>query len=268
MKDEQKMITNQTQSVKSILLLVGSFTFAFLLGEMVHEYGHYLGHLSYGNPGIRVHLDPFGSSHIVGVNNLPIQVLGITAAAGPLANLILGSACFAFLKRKRSPILLPFLLWGSIAMIQEGVTFSLGLLTPGGDAEWISTLGISPLYIFIVGITFLLTGLGLVPILLPLAAIKPDEPFTRKLTFVLIGMCSLMLIRFFHSFCVAPANVMENLVSLASSLLLALIVVALHKPLNEIVEKYISAELSPVTWSESILALILGAGIFVSQIFV
>jgi hypothetical protein len=261
------MITNQTRSVKSILLLAGSFTFAFLLGEMVHEYGHYFGHLAYGNPGIRVHLDPFGGSHIIGVKNLPTQVLGMTSAAGPSANLILGLASFAFLWKKRSPILLPFLLWGPVAMIQEGVTLSLGLLTPGGDAEFISTLGIPPLFILIIGITSLLTGLGLVSILLPVAGIKPDVPFARKLIFVLVGMCSLMLVRFLHAFWVAPANIMENLVPLVFSLLLAVIVVGLNHPLMGMMEKYIYMESALVTWSESAVGLILGAGMFTFQIY-
>ena len=130
------MDTNQTRPVKSILLLAGSFTFAFLLGEMAHEYGHYLGHLAYGNPdSVQVHIDPFGGSVIMGVASLPDKVLGVTSATGPLSNLVLGIACLILLWRIRRPILLPFLLWGPIAMIQEGVTFSLGMMTPGGDAQ-------------------------------------------------------------------------------------------------------------------------------------
>lgn len=36
---------------RTILLLMGSFTFAFLLGEAIHESGHLLAHLGFGNQG-------------------------------------------------------------------------------------------------------------------------------------------------------------------------------------------------------------------------
>ena len=46
-----------------VLLLLGSFVFAFCLGEAVHEFGHFLVHRAYGvSVGIR--LDPFGGSRI------------------------------------------------------------------------------------------------------------------------------------------------------------------------------------------------------------
>ena len=225
------------QTINSSLLLAGAFTFAFLLGEMVHEFGHYFGHLAFGNPGIRVVLDPFGNSHIAGAYNLPTRVIGITSAAGPLSNLILGLASFAFLWRKRSSFLLPLLLWGPIALIQEGVTFSLGLLTPSGDTQWIATLGFPPVILLIIGILCLITGLALVSIFLPFAGIRTKDPFAKKLIVVLIGMCLLMVIRFTHAFWLAPKNLLETLVPLVFSLLLASILVTLHRPFNRMVEK-------------------------------
>jgi hypothetical protein len=116
---------------KSILLLVGSFVFAFLLGEAVHELDHYLAHEAYGNAGIGIHLDPFGGSCIVGVTSLPLEVMGVTCAAGPLSNLALAIACFLLLWHRRKPVLLPLLLWGPVAMAQEGGNLSLGLLARG-----------------------------------------------------------------------------------------------------------------------------------------
>ena len=124
----------RSQVVQSVLLLAGSFTFAFLFGELVHDSGHYLCHLAYGNTWVRVTFDPFGGTRIIGANGLPDQVAAGTSAAGPLPHLLLALICFLFLWSRRRPILLPGLFWGPVAMIQEGVNFSLGLLTPGGDA--------------------------------------------------------------------------------------------------------------------------------------
>lgn len=74
------MNTRSDHTINSILLLAGAFTFVFLLGEMVHEFGHYLSHMAYGNQDIQVHLDPFGGSRIIGVTSLPGEVMGITSA--------------------------------------------------------------------------------------------------------------------------------------------------------------------------------------------
>jgi hypothetical protein len=246
---------------------MGSFTFAFLLGELVHEFGHYLCHMAYGNVGIQVHMDPFGGSHISGTGDLPDRVLGVTSAAGPLLNLALALVTFFFLWRLRRPILLPLLLWGPVAMIQEGVTFSLGLLTPGGDAAWISTLGVPQPIILLSGIIFLTAGIGGVAFLLPLAGINLNDPPRTRLFIVLAGMCSLMLIRAAHSVLAAPESTMENLAPLVLSLLLAAIVVMVNPPITRIAGKVTSPEIMPVGWSASILALTLAASMYAFQIF-
>lgn len=257
MKTKQKF-----QAIRSILLLGGAFTFAFLLGEFVHDSGHYLCHLAYGNTQVQVHFDPFGGTHIIGASGLPDRVLAVTSAAGPLSNLILGLSSFFLLWKIRRPLLLPLLLWGPVALIQEGVTFSLGLLTPGGDAEWIATLGIPSFIILINGITFLITGLGLVAVLLSMAGIKRNTSFRDKLTILFAGMCSLMLIRFLHAFWVAPANILENLVPLVFSLILALVATAIHHPVSEMMKTINLTEATSVSRHALTLALILGASTF------
>jgi hypothetical protein len=254
------------QTVKSILLLFGSFTFAFLFGEMVHEYGHYLSHQFYGYEDVKIHLDPFGGSRIVGTPDLPVEMMGFTSAAGPLFDLAMGLLCFSLVWRKRKPILLPFLLWGPVAMIQEGVNFSLGLLTPGGDASWIVAWGIPQALLLISGGFLLLAGVGVLTLLLPLAGIQRGDPFKRKLLIVLAGMCALMLIRSAHSFLVSPESIMENLYPLVLSLILAFIAAALHKPITSLSTKISSQETPLISWSAASFAIALGFGLFFFQI--
>jgi hypothetical protein len=258
------MSDRSSQTIKSIQLLAGSFTFAFLLGEMVHEYGHYLRHRAYGNLDAQVHLDPFGGSRIVGVIALPVEVMGVTSAAGPLFDLILGITCTLLLWWIRNPKLLPLLLWGPVAMVQEGVTFSLGLLTPGGDAQWIVAAGIPQPIVLATGLLLLTTGIATITLLFPLAGIKRDDPFGRKVLIVMAGICSLMLLRSAHSWLVSPESSLENLIPLLFSLLLALILVSLHKPITRAIGKITTR--SPVTWSVSVLALILGISMFTFQV--
>jgi hypothetical protein len=260
------MKTYPHRTLKSILLLAGSFTFAFLLGEMVHEFGHALGHIAYGSPGIRVYLDPFGSSHIAGANGLLDKVLAVTAATGPLFNLLLCLICSLFLWQVRKPILLPLLLWGPVAMVQEGVTFSLGFLTPGGDARWIATLGILPAIILVFGIILLLAGVGTIAQLLPLAGIEPGASFGKKYLIIVIGMGSLMLIRSTYSSFVLSNPSVENVIPLIFSLLLAIFVALIHRPVTQTIQKKMPIESIPIPWPTWTLALILGGSMFTFQI--
>lgn len=254
-----------SRRLKSILLLAGAFTFAFLFGEMVHELGHYLAHLAFGNTSVRIHLDPFGGSRIVGVRSLPLNVMGVTSAAGPLFNLVIGMVCLFVMRRTRRPELLPLLLWGPVAMIQEGVTFSLGLLTPGGDAQWIIATGVPVALILTVGILWLLAGLVAVSLLLASTVLNHSETFWTKLGIVLVGMTSLILIRAIHAFVVVPTLSTENLVPLIFSLLLAVIVVALHKPLASLLNQ--APEKSyPVAWPTVVTTTTSGTAMFLFQV--
>lgn len=259
---------NDTKAPKMfpvILLLSGSFIFAFLLGEMVHEYGHYISHLAYGNAGVGVVINPFGMSRIVGVSSLPLKVMGVTSAAGPLTDLFLASLIFLLLWPKRNPVLLPLLLWGPVAMIQEGVNFSLGLLTPGGDAQWISTLGIPQSLLATLGIILITGGLLMIAVLLYSLVIPERESPLRVFIIVLAGMCALMVIRFLYTALTTPEFAMENLIPLIFSLLLAVVVVVI-RPL---VIKWIRRPrptIAPIPQQAVVTALILGLGMFAFQI--
>jgi len=257
----------QARSVKSIMLLAGSFTFAFLLGETIHEYGHYLGHLTCGIPdNVKVHIDPFGGSKIVGVTSLPDKIISVTSATGPLLDILVAVTCLLLLWHVRRPALLPFLLLGPITMIQEGVNFSLGMMTPGGDAQWIATMGIPRLILVLIGSFLILAGVKTISLLLPLADIKQDAPFKNKFLVVLLGMCSLTFIRFIHSVFASPTSVVENLVPLIFSLLLAVIVVLLYKPMSGSAHSA-QEKLNPVTWSITATSLTLGISLFLFQLF-
>ena len=248
------------------LLLAGSFTFAFLFGEMVHEYGHYFSHLWFGNKDVGVYLNPFGSSHIFGVTSLPLREMGITSAAGPLTNLLLGVIISSLLWRKKRPALLPLLLWGPTAMIQEGVNFSLGLLTPGGDAQWISTLGIPKAILISTGILLIVCGLVIFSYIFSSIGISNNCSRFSTFLIILLGMCSLMLIRFAYPVIIEPQYMMENLVPLVFSILLAVIIVLIQPYIKKIIKQNKSIRNSPFDQRAMISAVGLGSCIFIFQI--
>jgi len=255
--------------LQGILLLMGSFSFAFLLGEAVHESGHWLAHQLYGNEGIGIHIDPFGGSHITGVGALPMAVMGVTSLAGPLFNLLTGVVTSMLVYHRRSPLVLSLVIWGPVAMVQEGVTFSLGLLTPGGDAAWVATaMGIPQGVILVFGIALLLGGLVGISALLPLAGVSDETSFGGKLLAVLVGFGFLMLVRSAYAFLSAPDLVVENLVPLVFAFLLSVLLALGFRPLLRWLSQRFDMDTWTVKWSAAIMASCLGAGMFFLQMLI
>jgi len=248
---------------RAILLLIGSFTFAFLLGEAVHELGHYLAHRAYGNADIWIHLDPFGGSRIVSAAALPRESLGPTSAAGPLFNLALAVSCFLILWRWRAPALIPLLLWGPVALVQEGVGFTLGLLTPDGDGQWIIAWGVPGILVLALGLASLFAAIMTVSWLLPLASLGQDEPPGIIFAVLTTGISALMLVRAAHSILVSPNAATENLIPLIFSLLLTTMVLTLRRPLTSILGQ--PPKPCSATWPVTVCSISLGAGMFLLQ---
>jgi hypothetical protein len=256
---------NDKPILKPVLLLLGSFVFTFCLGEAVHELGHFLAHRFYGvSVGIR--LDPFGGSHILNGSSAPHELWGVTSLAGPLLNLLLGLVVSLSLWRIRKPILLPLLLWGPTALVQEGVTFSLGMLTPGGDAQLMIEWGIPAAVLITLGVLFFVFGIALICWLLPLVNLSPSDSTSRKFGVVLGGMVSFFIIRLVFSSVRSSSAVMENTVPLVFSILLATIVVAMYQPVNSILSRISKTRPASVTWPATLLSLALGVGMIVFQL--
>jgi hypothetical protein len=255
------------QKFKSILFLAGAFTFAFLLAETVHESGHYLAHRLYGNNAIYIHLDPFGGSRLVGSTTLPEKEMIITSAAGPFSSLMLAIACFICLWKVRKPVLLPLLIWWPTAMIQEGVNMSLGLLSPNSDAQWIARSDMPTSLILIFGVILLLAGITGIAALLPLAGISEDAPLGHTWLVLVLGMCSLMLVRLVGAMYANPKTLVENMIPLAFSGILAFVAAVLHKPIHKITADQHYPASYQVSWNTTIRNLALGAGVFLLQLF-
>lgn len=247
------------------LLLLGSFVFAFCLGEAVHELGHYLAHRAFGvDVGIR--LDPFGGSRILHGSSAPREIWGLTSVAGPLLNLLAGTTLSLSLWWVRRPALLPLLLWGPIALVQEGVTFSLGMLTPGGDAQLLVDWGVPAAVLVSLGVLSLALGISLICGLLPLVDLSPADSLSRKFIVVTGGMVSFMFLRLLVSSFFSPDLALENTVPLVFALLLASIVVMLYGPLYPILNRIARTEPVSVTWPMAIFSMTLGAGVVMLQL--
>jgi hypothetical protein len=163
---------------------------------------------------------------------LPTAPTAATSGSGPLFNVVAALCLFALLWQWHRPALLPLLLWGPIALVQEGVTFSLGLLTPGGDASLIVEWGVPAWIVLGAGTLFLALGVTGVCLVLPLAGLSPFASFGTTYRVVAAGMGSFMVARLLSPSVTSPGQAQENVLPLAFSLLLAAAVAMLYGPIH------------------------------------
>lgn len=196
---------------------------------------------------------------------LPRDLLRFTSAAGLLPNLVCGISCFVLLSRKRSPKWLPFLIWGPVSMVQEGVTLTLGLLTPGGDAALIAAAGVPEVAIMLCGVFLLAIGIIALIWLLPTAGISPGDRFRVRIFVLTVGIGTLMAVRSAHWLLSTPESRLENLVPLIFSLLLTAIVVSLQRPISQALFRPSKIAGDQAGWPALGWSLFLGAGMFILQ---
>lgn len=254
-----------SKQIKTVLLLMGSFTFAFLVGEMVHEFGHYLAHRYYDVQGISIHFDPFGGSRILGVKALPLNEMGITTAAGPGLNLVAGLLASLLIWKISPSFFLPLALWGPVALIQEGVNLSLGLLSPGSDARWLAQWGAPPTTLIVLGVAFILAGTGWIGFTLYRKTNFPERNFPSRLILAFFGLGFLMILRAAVSLFQSSQAALENLVPLLFALILATLISGSQSIWRSRKEGEYNAK-KILTWGSSLSAFGLGLAILFVQV--
>jgi hypothetical protein len=142
-------------------------------------------------------------------------------------------------------------------------------MTPGGDAAWMVAWGIPRLVVVLGGLVLLSAGVLSMSWLFPIAGLGEDDPFGAKLGVMVIGITSLLVVRALHSLVASPASVTENFVPLIFSVLLTVLVVALHKPSLSLLRRVAEPAIyRPVTWGAATSAAALGVAMFLFQMVV
>jgi len=192
--------------------------------------------------------------------------MGVTSAAGPLLNLVVGLLFSLLFWKSKRTILLPALMWGPVAAIQEGVNFSLGLLTPGGDGSWIIAAGVPQPILLSFGLLLLAGGIIGVSFLLPLADIGLEMKFTSRFIRLLAGIGLLMAVRSVYSSTVSSDAAIENFLPLVFSLLLSLLVILIQRAISKVKESATERSTMDISWSAAAATLSMAILIFVVQI--
>lgn len=164
---------------------------AFVLNASVavHEMGHLLLDRLYGLDASIV-LDPFGGSYTVLAQPWPADMSLLPVLAGPLANVAAGVLLFLGLWGRRSPYLLPLMLWGPVALIQESTTALVQMITREAGTDWvlINRGGMAAWLIVVLAAVGLVVGLAGLYMLLPVAGLAPETPLSARLGTLVLGM--------------------------------------------------------------------------------
>jgi hypothetical protein len=175
------------QLIRSMVLFFGAFLFAFALNSyIIHEAGHAFGGVLFGCQFESLHVNPFGTGGWVNQCPDTMTLTGkfIQGMGGEIFGLPLSIAVTLLLWRKRSPILLPLLMSGSVVCTGNfisvldsissypGFVFDYGLALQVGVAPWV---------LWAIAIASLVFGIILMDLLFPLAGIGITTPFWKVL---------------------------------------------------------------------------------------
>lgn len=172
-----------------VALLFGSVAFVLNASVAVHELGHLVTDRMFGL-GASMVLEPLGGSHTVLTQPWPADMSVWPIVAGPVTNVAVGVLLFLGLWTWRSPYLLPLLLWGPIALIQESTTALVQLGTREAGTDWvlINGAGMPAGLIVALAVVGLAAGfLGLYS-LLPVSGLEPETPLVPRLGMLVLGM--------------------------------------------------------------------------------
>lgn len=261
--------------LRSMVLVSGASVFAYLFGVVVHEVGHYVGNVIVGIPNETIVLHPFDLSYNVygDLSGVNADRLAFGSAAGPLLNVILGVGVGLFLWRWRAAGWLPIVMWGPVALLQESVGMIIGLVDyPDVGSDWVVVMvsGVAPAVIAVLSVALAVAGSVWILLVLPLAGVRADDAYRRKLVIFAVGIPLLLLgavvyLSLIGSSSPSPPGMVEQnrWIALGASVTLVALLAALHRPLFSRLDKLSHSDVADVTRQDAWIAVSMGAVVFV-----
>jgi hypothetical protein len=267
--------------LKAALLFMGASFFAFCLCLFVHEIGHYLSFTILGIPSGGIVLNPFGGNYAIrlGEYGTPWR-RALFGFSGPFLTVLIGVMVSLLLWRRRAPVLLPLLMVGSTSLLTESVGMILDITDASGDWAKVMQIGIPAGILWLLAVVMLIAGCIWMLQLLPLTGIRSQDALWRKLVVYLAGfpvffLCAVIYQTLFGGDYYIPGRggplLMEDLrkaksIQLGASIVLTIMVTALHKPLFPWLDRLSHTPVGQVRWRDTLIAIGLGAAIVIIQL--
>lgn len=240
------MLILNLDKIKKILLLMGAFSFAFFIGTVVHEFGHVIAIKAFGIEQFKVIIHPFVGNYVTwDVDN---NFIGYVDAAGPLFNVFMGNSFLIGFWRWRQRIIPSILLWGPVALIQEGFNslIQVALNIPGSDSVRIIFVGVPAFCLVTIDSLFLIAGVVLLTIQLPLYGVSAEDSCLSRITTLVPGFVGFMMAIFLYDMLFNPLGVTRGIVLIIFSSAIAILVSFMDEPISKHVGIKLRCEVAPI----------------------
>lgn len=176
-------------NLKKGLLLLGSFSIAFIITETLHELGHAGTAWVTGGEVLGISISPFSWSYSSSWSPYPMLHTFAGAAGSSLVAIILFSILYHWTK----VWMIPILMIGPITLINNGDYYLVdAIIRSGGDACSLIRMGVSIYIVLGLGVLYLAVGLFLAYLLIRKLGILNTQLKNRLLIFT-IGIISYLM---------------------------------------------------------------------------
>lgn len=182
----ETIMKNKTSLWRAVLLMLGSYAFGFNLHNIIHEFGHAATIWLQGGRMTGFYFHPYDACFNFSTA-VPNHILLYAGGAyiGGLSTIIFAVLAWRF----RTPLMLPF-----AAACSAGLTTTARwmLTTPFSDVftdySSMVTLGVPIAFIVLSGVLFLIIGVAVRILYLPLVGISQETGISRRLLIYLVGI--------------------------------------------------------------------------------
>lgn len=252
-------------TLKPMLLLFGSWVFAYLLGVSIHEIGHALATVQLGYTNIRIYLHPFELNYVTSTLDSSSLLYSIS---GPLFNLLIATILTLVLWKFRNQYTLPILMLGPAAFISEGVAMIIEATAyPHSNADWVRVVEFGMPYAILWILAFVTIALGCFVFLLLVPVVYDvQKNESRKSFFIILSaLPGWYLLNVIYSSILDLDRLIKKIVALASSILLVILFTFVYERLFPRLERISRSELKEISWIAIGLSLSLAVTIIIVQ---
>lgn len=252
-------------TLKPMLLLFGSWVFAYLLGVSIHEIGHALATVQLGYTNIRIYLHPFELNYVTSTLDSSSLLYSIS---GPLFNLLIATILTLVLWKFRNQYTLPILMLGPAAFIPEGVAMIIEATAyPHSNADWVRVVEFGMPYAILWILAFVTIALGCFVFLLLVPVVYDvQKNESRKSFFIILSaLPGWYLLNVIYSSILDLDRLIKKIVTLASSILLVILFTFVYERLFPRLERISRSELKEISWIAIGLSLSLAVTIIIVQ---
>lgn len=252
-------------TLKPMLLLFGSWVFAYLLGVSIHEIGHALAAVQLGYTNIRIYLHPFELNYVTSTLDSSSLLYSIS---GPLFNLLIATILTLVLWKFRNQYTLPILMLGPAAFIPEGVAMIIEATAyPHSNADWVRVVEFGMPYAILWILAFVTIALGCFVFLLLVPVVYDvQKNESRKSFFIILSaLPGWYLLNVIYSSILDLDRLIKKIVTLASSILLVILFTFVYERLFPRLERISRSELKEISWIAIGLSLSLAVTMIIVQ---